>query len=414
MAKRSKMLAGRLTRKLMLWALFVLLGLSYFVFYFGIRSTHNFYSESYRNRTLVDKEYIRRVLSDVYVAVTNNVYYLEQNLDKPDLHKEVMARIVKNGTRVRSCGICFIKDYYYPQKDHRFCPFAWRNAKNPNVIEMADMGDSAYDYLDTEWFHSVIDPDSSYWSDPFYDGYDETTMLTAYMVPIHDKEGKVVAALGADVSLDWLTSKLNQTDSTVNANASFVSKMLRLKSHTYIIDDDGVFLTHPDQNHIMKGNFFDHIQECGESGTDGLVNKMKRGLIVEQEENEKYLFDGKKCYVFYTTVKYTDWMMVTVVPWQAIDMMDLLNASQIFLLIIIMMMVAVFICYYFIKSETKPLQQLTNVADNFAKGKFDIPIPEVKHKDEMHALCDSFEHLKESFSDRVKESATANKSIKKN
>ena len=131
MEKRRKTLAGILTQKMMLWAFVALFGLTCFVFFFGIRSTRQFYAEDYHSQMLIDKEYIRRVLSDVYVAVTNNVYYLEQNLDKPDLHKEVMARIVKNGTRVRSCGISFIEDYYYPQKGHRFCPFAWRNAKNP-------------------------------------------------------------------------------------------------------------------------------------------------------------------------------------------------------------------------------------------------------------------------------------------
>ena len=103
----------------------------------------------------VTNEYTRRVISDVYVAVTNNIYYLEQNLDNPDYHKGVMERIVKSGTRVRSCGISFVKDYYYPQKEHRFCPFAWRNVANPEVIWSENMGDADLDYLDADWFTSV-------------------------------------------------------------------------------------------------------------------------------------------------------------------------------------------------------------------------------------------------------------------
>ena len=407
MAKKRKKLAERLARKLLLWVIVIVTGLTFFAFYIGNKSTREFYSESYHNRVLIDKEYIRRVLSDVYVAVTNNAYYLEQNLDKPDLHKEVMARIVKNGTRVRSCGICFIKDYYYPQKEHMFCPFAWRNAKDPNVIEVADMGDNAYNYLDTDWFRSVIEPDSSYWSEPFNDGYDQTTMLTAYMVPIHDKEGRVVAALGADVSLEWLTDKLNETDSIVNAKASFASKILGKKSRTYIINHDGTFLTNPEKGHIMEENFFDHIKEYEDSSTDGLVSNMKRGLIVDQEHNEKYLFEGKKCYVFYTPIKYTNWMMITIVPWQAIDLTDILNASELLPFIIIIFSAVVLLCYYFIKRETKPLLQLNKVAKDITERKFDTPIPEIKHNDEMRQLCDSFGHIQETFSSIVKEKGTS-------
>ena len=397
MKNKTRTLAGRLSRRLMLWLLVILIGLAYFVFNLMNRATRDFYSESYYNRTLINKEYTRRVISDVYVAVTNNIYYLEQNLDEPDNHKEVMKRIVKNGTRIRSCGVSFVKDYYYPQKGHRFCPFAWRSPVHLDVIEAADMGDSSLDYLDAEWFLNVIDTDSAQWSEPFYDGYDQTTTLIAYMAPIHDPSGRVVAALGADISLDWLTNKLIKTDSTINANASFASKILGENSHSFIINHDGKFITHPEVEHILKDNFFSHIEE--EVNADsGLVGKIRSGISNEHEHYEECLFDGQKCYVFYTPIKYTDWTMVSVVPWQSIDTIGYLNGTLILLVLLLIMILIIVICYYSMRNVTKPIQQIIRATNHIAKGKFDTPMPEVKHDDELRSLCDSLANMQYSLS----------------
>ena len=212
----------------MLWVAIVTLGLAYLLFHFEGNSVRDFYAEIYRNKMLTTNEYMRRVISDVYVAVTNNIYYLEHSLDNPDGHKLTMERIVKSGTRVRSCGISFIKDYYYPQKESHFCPFAWRNVANPDIVYSQDMGDADLDYFDADWFLDVIKSDSAYWSEPFYDGYDEKTSLSAYMVPIHDQEGRVVAVLGADISLDWLANKLIEADSTFNKESMLMASLFNM------------------------------------------------------------------------------------------------------------------------------------------------------------------------------------------
>ena len=101
--------------RLLVCMIIIVLGISCILFYFEKQATRQFYSEIYHNKMLFTKEYARRVISDVYVAVTNNLYYLEHSLDDPDIHKAAMERIVKSGTRIRSCGLSFVKDYY-PQK----------------------------------------------------------------------------------------------------------------------------------------------------------------------------------------------------------------------------------------------------------------------------------------------------------
>ena len=393
MNKKQHSFAGRLTSRLLIWVIMICLGISYIILRTERQATSQFYKEIFHNKMLITNEYIRRVISDVYVTVTNNVYYIEHNLDNPDCHKETMERIVKSGTRVRSCGISFIEDYYYPRKEHRFCPFAWRNAANPDEIFSQDMGDADLDYLIADWFLDVIKSDSAQWSEPFYDGYDEKTTLSAYEVPIHDQTGRVVAVLGADISLDWLTTKLNEADTTINKSVMMMANVLEMKSNSFIINHDGSYITNPDGKRIMKDNFFSHLKTGDGMDAETLINRMRNGIASEDRGQEKFLVDGEECYLFYNPIKYTQWVLVTVVPCRDVDILSQLNAAMMLFIFLLAMLLIIFVGYYYIKNGIYPLKQLTNAANDIAEGKFDTPVPEMKHNDEISQLRDAIEEL---------------------
>lgn len=405
MKEKRKTLARRLTGKILIWMIFVALGLSYLLVYIEKRETGNFYSEIYRNKMLVTNEYTRRVISDVYVAVTNNIYYLEQTLDNPDVHKATMERIVKSGTRVRSCGISFIENYY-PQKGRHFCPYAWRNSATPDVTYTQDMGDADRDYLSEEWFLDMVEGDSAQWSDPFYDGYFSETPLSAYMVPIHDRDGRVVAVLGADVSLDWLTNKLSETDSTVNKNSMFMAGSLKMKSESFIINHDGTYLTHSEESKIMNSNFFSELEADNGSGAKELTGRMQAG-IEPQGSNGRFIVNGEECYLFYTPVKYTKWLLVSVVPCQPIDMLGYVNAGKRLVIILPAMLLLLLVAYFYMKIAFEPLKLLTNLTDNISKGRFDTPVPDLKHNDEISQLRNSIGEMQFTLSTKPRDPSPA-------
>lgn len=391
MEKKQKTIAGRFARKMSVWSIIIVILLSLVLFYLEGQSTRQFYSEIYHNKMLITNEYTRRVISDVYVAVTNNLYYLEHSLNKPDSLKLTMERIVRSGTRVRSCGVSFIADYY-PQKGHQFCPYARRDAADPNLVYKEDRVNDLRDYLSAEWFLSVIKSDSAQWSSPFYDHYDQKTTLSAYMVPIHDQTGRIVAVLGADVSLDWFTNKLNEADSVINKSKMLMASMFKMKSNSFIINRDGTYMTNTDGRRIMKDNFFLQLGTCDGSNVEGVVNKIING----NEDNkslERFLVDGEECYLFYKPVKYTHWILVTVVPCKAVDVLCYLNGATVFLIVLLPLLILVFVSCHYIKKTTKPLKQMVLVADDMAYGKLDTPLPEVKHYDEICQLRDSLEDL---------------------
>ncbi|MBP3247164.1 MAG: hypothetical protein J6M36_04675 [Prevotella sp.] len=352
MKGRIKSLPAKIAVRLLLWGLVITVCVGFVSYHYTLNGITKQYAENFHMRMLINYEYTRRVLSDVYVQVSNHVYYIEQSLDKPETQVDAMMRIVRNGNRVHSCGMNFIKNYY-PEKGEKYCPFAWRNPKNRDEI-LADLkGDQDFDYLNDRWFRSVIEGDTCEWSDPFYDGYDKSTTLVAYMVPIHDAEGKPVAVLGADISLEWLTGKLDETDSTYNAQNNFADKVMGLKSQSFIINYDGKFITHPKAEKLLEGQFFHHVRGSKSGKKTLLERKMKAGEQSSDETQERYLFNGEESYFFYTPLKYTDWTMVTVVPCRQIDMLGLMYVLKLMAYVLVGMFVLVAVAYVYMKKDFK-------------------------------------------------------------
>ena len=113
-----------------------------------------------------EKEEVRRITSDLYMAATNTAPFIEENLDNPDRMYELMNRMLKLNPYMRSCGIYFVEGYY-PQKGRLFAPYASR--RDSIIKESQDACDQGNDYVKAEWFKKVISSKEGYWAKPFLD-----------------------------------------------------------------------------------------------------------------------------------------------------------------------------------------------------------------------------------------------------
>ena len=349
MKKKNSHFANKVTGRLILWMLALLLVMSVAIYHYGARHVIRVHAGQYHDRMLISYEHTRRILSDVYVSATNNASYLEQSLDHPEAYQEIMKRIVDQGKRFHSCGIYFIEDYY-PKRGNHFHPFAWRNKDNSDEILTTEEGDET-DHLNAEWFRSTIESDKARWMEPVFDDLDKNTALTAYFMPIHDPSGKPVGVLRVGISLEWLANKLSTTGNKYNVPSSGVPNIFETDSRLYIIDPSGRFLTQPKEGQPLKGTFFSHLKQRGDHDIEQLVERMETGKTSMNESDVKYTFDGEECYLFFTPVKYTDWMMVTVVPCQPVDAVGLYYTFYVAILIFLAMLVLLAINYFYIKSR---------------------------------------------------------------
>ena len=351
--KYNRSFATRLSRWLISVLLIMVGGMS-FVLYSFIRDALIQISANNFNVSMRSSDRaINNVMSNVDVAVRNNLFDIERHMNEPEQMQAIMERIVAQNPRIHRCNIRFVDD-------------------NMQVA------------------------DSAYWSEPFFDGQDAKTPLVGYMYPIHDAQGRVVAVLGADLSLDFMTQILQEQDSLIEKENWMMSGFLQ----SYALSRNGMYITHPDHRRILRGDFYLHVKDADESGlAERIVNEIKERKLSDHEVDKVMLVNRKESYVFYSPLTDTDWMLVTTVPTGVLDLFGIMVGVAILLVIIVVLMVTFLVCYLIIKRTTKPLKQLANAADKVAQGEFDTLLPIIRQRDEICQLRDSFENMQYSLTE---------------
>ena len=353
---------------------------------------------------------VERLLTEVYVASTNTKPDIENSLQRPDRIAGIMKRIVELNPNIRSCGISF-RENYYPQKGRLYCPYAIRNDSD-SVYIMKTIAGKKQDYLKQEWFTEAMKAKEGYWSKPFFSGSDKKTPLVAYLLPIRDERDSTVAVLGVDVSLDKLFSEKSITSTSKKDSAQTSPWDSEYEIYFFAIDSTGTYLSHPDRKRIINENFFDYAKLSPDTLDDSLAKKMASGEDSDIGEWEEDLtVEGEKVFVTYRHIKNTPWSLAFVLPMFFIDLIGYFVGGFLLFFIVIGLLVVFFAGRRSIKKVAKPLKQLAASADEVAKGHFDTKLPQMKHKDEICQLRDSFENMQHSLTKYVAElrDATAQK-----
>jgi sigma-B regulation protein RsbU (phosphoserine phosphatase) len=350
-------------------------------------------------------EEVRRITSDVYVAAINTAPVIEDNLDNPDRMTDIMERMIRTNERIRSCGISFVADYY-PNKGHWFCPYAVR--RDSDAIERKILGSKDNNYLNAKWFNEAISRDSSYWSAPFFDNLDKAP-LVSYLVPIHDKQQHVVAVLGVDMSLEWFSDKLRiYSDEDTN---SFTQN--EYSPYFFVIDSTGTYLAHPDKQHIIHKKLQNDVTDDPDGNLNGIVTNRVNDRDVPPQEN-KLSLSNIEYSITYRPVKYTTWKIGLAFPVLGIEAISYTFGFFMLFFIVLGMLIVLISGRRTIRKSVMPIKLLAQSADEVAKGNFNTPLPELKSRDEIHQLRDSFEKMQQSlaqYMEQLKNTTTEKASI---
>lgn len=395
-----KSFAKRLTRRITLRMLIIMGIPSFILFWFSFNTVRVGFA-LFGNKMLKGQyEEVRRITSDIYVASVNTAPFIEDNLDNPDKLYDIMEGMISKNNRIRSCGISFVADYY-PQKGRWFCPYAVRR---DSTIERLTIGSKDHDYLKAEWFQEAVAKDSAYWAKPFFEDNNEETPLMSYLVPIHDRQQRVVAILGVDMSLKWFSDKLmlynrSRTDSSEWADDDY-------NLYYFVVDSAGTFLAHPDSRRIGHDIFQNHVTD----DPDGFCKHMLTDRRNDTDDGELSI-GGIENSVIYRPVKYTTWTVGLVLPKLMIEVLSYLFGGFMLFFIVIGILVVLFSGRRTIRKSVKPIKLLAQSADEVAKGNFNTLLPELNSRDEIHQLRDSFAKMQLSLSQHIEQlkSTTAEK-----
>ena len=347
----NRSFATRLSRWVILGQIIMLGGLSILIYWLSKDALAEVNAQNFHVGMRTMDRAINLVMSDVDVAVRNNLFDIERHLKEPDQMQTITERMVTQNPFIHSCDISVVDD-------------------------------------------GIQVRDSAYWSEPFLDTLDTKTPLVAYQYPIQDPQGRIVAILRANLSLDIITQVLQEQDSCLAKESWTVSK----KMQSHVLAQDGTFITHPDLRRIKKSNFFVHVKDDDDTGlADSIVNEIKARKTSYDEIYKEVLVNRKETYVFYSPITGTDWMLVLTVPSFEIDMIGITVGVVILFFIIIVLIATFMVCFLTIRRTAKPLKQLANAADKVAQGEFSTLLPTIKHRDEIGQLRDSFENMQHSL-----------------
>lgn len=274
------------------------------VFVITRNSTTREVESRYEGIILHANEKIRGVLSDVYVAAINNISMIEESLDNPDMLQTHLEKMVKLNNYMSSCRLIFEPDYY-PQKGHNFEIYAWRDPKG--IIRSKQMTEAHANHMTHAWYKNAFEMDEGDWTPPYIDHAASHQLTTTYMTHIHDRQGRKVGMLGADVSLEWLRQRHKRIDSE---NHERFEKDFSQQSYSFIIDNDGTYLIHPDESRILKRKF----QDVAATTPDPTDDQIARRMMNRESGSCEVENDGVKSVLFYSFVKYAEWTVVMVVP----------------------------------------------------------------------------------------------------
>ena len=237
---------------------------------------------------------IQNILTAVEVPMKNHAWEAEQMLALPDSMYSVARRLAEQNDQIVGAGISFVPNFY-PKMGRWFEPYV--KAEKGKAAVMSQLGSETHDYTQMDFYTMTMKSGEPYWSEPYLDSDGAHAMVTTYAYPLRDKTGKVVAIMGADVSLDWL-------EKLINASHIYPS------SYNMMISRTGQLMVCPVESLVMRQN----IQEATAGMKDTTMQSINREMLAGRSGQTVVTDDnGEKNYVFYSPIKgTTGWSMAVV------------------------------------------------------------------------------------------------------
>lgn len=385
--------------KITLWVMAAMLTIFIVVTAFIYRTTANgiFLEANARYMGLLDNnnEHVNATLNAVEVAIGNTVPLVEENLSQPDNLYAVVERVLALNPNIVGSAIAF-EPHFFKQKGQQFSPYAYRQG---TAVLTKQLGTADYEYHFVDWYQIPKLLGTPYWSEPYFDTDGGNMMMATYSLPLHNSRGELYAIFTADISLEWLSHMMQETDSINNSERA----MGQGHAYSFIIGRSGTYIAHPKSERVLNETYFSHCIETPDTLDDHVGYEM-----IDGRQGNAHLDPAKTISIYYAPIKRTGWSMAIVVP----DVEIVAVAQKVGLTIVGLMLLGLLIvflvCHYAIGRVTKPLTRFAASADEIAQGNFSTALPEVTTHDEMRRLHDSFKSMQQSLNEQIQETMRIN------
>ena len=334
---------------------------------------------------------IDAILHSVEVAAENTAWIVPHRLASPEYLYDVTRRLLHNNDFVYGCAVAF-EPNYFASEGHFFSPYSYRG--EDGEIKTMQLGTESYDYHYMDWYQIPKLLGKPYWSEPYYDDGGGEHMMTTYSIPLYDAEGNFYGVITADLSLEWLTRLVSGIQAFDRAYNLMMSR-------------NASYIVHPDRNLILNETIFSSTY----GDDDESLIKLKDDIVNGRAGEVLRTKDDGKYFVFYSPVETTQWTVAIVCPRSELYQEVKLLRNMLIVLGIIALLLMVILSHKGIRKVVSPVEKFARVAKEIANGDFNAELPEIRSRDELKQLRDSFEYLQHSLVKYIDELklTTANK-----
>ena len=267
---------------------------------------------------------IRNKLATVEVTLNNMSWVVGRDLEEDDWMFEITEKLVKENSVINGSAIAFVPNYY-PKEGRWFEPSTVRKADGS--IENKQVGSANHDYTKSEFYTVPMATGSCIWCEPYMDVDGSQVEVTTYSVPVYDDDGRKVAVVIADISLDWLEDVMNE-----ERVYKSTQRFLTTGSYNLLGGEDSPMFREAVK--ILK--------------TDG----DKEGYFTAKDKH------GDKKHVFYAPIGgKTDWVLINILDDN--DAFGKLRRIRFFLLLPVM--IGLFIVGFIVWRSSRNLERLREI-----------------------------------------------------
>jgi len=330
---------------------------------------------------------VDRTLLAVAKIPDNLAPIIEQTNLTMDEIKRLLRIVVENNPEIYGTAIAF-EPYYEGRSEKYYSFYAYR--ENGEVV-LTTLGNDAYDYYTMDWYQIPRETNQPYWTEPYYDEGGGNIIMSTYSVPLYKNRKSdpvFIGILTADISLTWLRELID-------------SIHVFETGYGILISQNGTIVTHPVEEMIMNASIFSLAEEYEIPQLRELGRKMIRRESGFSTEEYKNLHTGKLSWISYKPIPTNGWSLSVIFPVDEF-MEDARRLNYVIIGLGSGGLVLIFLLILLIsRSITRPLRRLSQAAESFADGNFDVELPEISSKDEIGRLTTSFRYMQKTLAETI-------------
>ena len=334
---------------------------------------------------------IEKTLQTVESTVKDASWLVKENSKDEKYLYHITSKVVDENTNIIGSAIAFDSCYFYGR--HFFSPYSYEDPET-GELKSKELGSDENDYFSQEWYVEPKKSGKPHWSEPYFDTGGGEQMMTTYSYPIKDSAGNIYAIITADISLEWLSQKVDDIHPYEH-------------SHSTLISAKGKYLSAGWQANLTAETAYSFAEKMD----DPRILEISKNMLVGDSGTMRYMVDNKLSFAVYGPLS-NGWSMAINCEYR--DVLERSSKMHVVLILVglIGLLVMFIMCYFKIRQLTQPIKEFSKSAHSIAQGNFNTQFPEVKSEDEILTLRNSLEEMQNyivSYLEQVETATSAKK-----